>query len=171
LQLAEVNYSTFDLELLAANQAIKHFLHQVEGRVFQLWTDHKPLVTAMKRVTPLISGRQQRYLAFISAHPWRGQRGGGHPEPAHLPPHPPSPVFSNQIQVVDVAAAAAAVADANLSPLDIKEMVLQQILCPQVQKLLHQPGLKIGFKQVDDLKLWGDVSTGTFQPLVPLPHR
>jgi hypothetical protein len=36
--------------------------------------------------------------------------------------------------------------------------------------LLHQPGLKIGFKQVGDLKLWGDVSTGTFRPLVPLPH-
>jgi hypothetical protein len=50
-------------------------------------------------------------------------------------------------------------------------MALQQILCPQVQKLLHQPGLKIGFKQVGDLKLWGDVSTSTFRPLVPLPHR
>jgi hypothetical protein len=61
LQPAEANYSTFD-------QAIKHFLPQVEGRVLQLWTDHKPLVTAMKRVTPLISGRQQRHLAFISEH-------------------------------------------------------------------------------------------------------
>jgi hypothetical protein len=66
---------------------------------------------------------------------------------------------------------AAAVADADLSPLDIKEMALQQILCPQVQRLLHQPGLKIGFKQVGDLKLWGDVPTSTFRPLVPLPHR
>jgi hypothetical protein len=67
---------------------------------------------------------------------------------------------------VDVAA----VADADLSPLDIREIALPQILCPQVQKLLHQPGLKIGFKQVGDLKLWGDVSTGMFRPLVPLPH-
>jgi hypothetical protein len=67
--------------------------------------------------------------------------------------------------------AAAAVADVDLSPLDIKEMALPQIFCPQVQKLLHQPGLKIGFKQVGDLKLWGDVSTGTFWPLVLLPHR
>jgi hypothetical protein len=53
-----MNYSTFDRELLVAAQAIKHFLPQVEGRVFQLWTDHKPLVAAMKRVTPPISGRQ-----------------------------------------------------------------------------------------------------------------
>jgi hypothetical protein len=41
-------------------------------------------------------------------------------------------------------------ADADLSPLDIKEMALQKILCQQVQKLLHQPGLKIGYKQVGD---------------------
>jgi Integrase zinc binding domain len=66
---------------------------------------------------------------------------------------------------------AAAVADSKLSPLDLKEMALQQILCQQVQQLLHSPGLRIGFKQVGDLKLWGDVSTGTFRPLVPLPHR
>jgi hypothetical protein len=108
----------------------------------------------MKRATPPISGRQQRHLAFISEHTcdvW------------HTPcvdnvvadalsrpptPTPPSPVFVYQVQVVDVAAAM--VADADLSPLDIKEMALQQILCPQEQKLLHQPGLKIGFKQVGD---------------------
>jgi hypothetical protein len=68
LQPVEANYSTFDRELLVADQAIKHFLPQVEGRVFQLWTDHKPLVAAMMRVTPPISGRQQRHLAFISEH-------------------------------------------------------------------------------------------------------
>jgi hypothetical protein len=50
-------------------------------------------------------------------------------------------------------------------------MALQQILCQQVQQLLHSLGLRIGFKQVGDLKLWGDVSTGMFCPLVPLPHR
>jgi hypothetical protein len=47
---AEENYSTFDRELLVAHQAIEHFLPQVEGRAFQLWTNHKPLVAAMQRV-------------------------------------------------------------------------------------------------------------------------
>jgi hypothetical protein len=54
-----------------------------------------------------------------------------------------------------VNVAVAAVVDVDLSPLDIKEKALQQILCPQVQQLLHQPCLKIGYKQVGDLKLWG----------------
>jgi hypothetical protein len=157
---AQVAAGGGELLHLQPGAAIKHFLPQVEGRVFQLWTDHKPLVAAMKRVTPPVSGQQQLHLAFISEHTCDVWHTPGvdnvvadtlsHPP---SPPPPPSPVFSNQVQVVEVAAAA--VADADLSPLDIKEMALQQILCPQVQKLLHQPGLKIGFKQVDDLKLWG----------------
>jgi hypothetical protein len=59
-------YSTFDLKLLAAQAAIKHFRHFCEGRLFQKWTDHKPLVTALSRVSTLISPRQQHHLAFIS---------------------------------------------------------------------------------------------------------
>jgi hypothetical protein len=59
-------YATFDRELLAAHAAIKHFCHFCEGRAFQLWTDHKPLVTAIPCVSAPISPRQQRLLAFIS---------------------------------------------------------------------------------------------------------
>jgi hypothetical protein len=43
----ESRYSTFDCELMAAQAAIKHLRHFWEGRAFQLWTDHKPLVTAL----------------------------------------------------------------------------------------------------------------------------
>ncbi len=62
----ESHYSTFDRKLLAAQAAIKHFRHFCENRLFQLWTDHKPLVTALSRVSIPISPRQQRHLAFIS---------------------------------------------------------------------------------------------------------
>jgi hypothetical protein len=34
----EVNYSTFDRELLAAMSGIKHFRSRLEGRPFQVWT-------------------------------------------------------------------------------------------------------------------------------------
>jgi hypothetical protein len=46
LSKAEVNYSTFDRELLAAFLAVKQFRFQLEGRRFKLFTDHKPLVAA-----------------------------------------------------------------------------------------------------------------------------
>jgi Integrase core domain/Integrase zinc binding domain len=105
----------------------------------------KPLVAAMTRVTPPGSGWQQRHLAFIAEHTC---------DVRHTPG-------------VDNVVADTLL----LYPLDLKEMALQQILCQQVQQLLHAPGLWISFKQVGDLKLWGVVSTGTFRPLVPLPHR
>jgi hypothetical protein len=62
----ESRYSTFDRELLAAQAAIKHFRHFCKGRAFQLWIDHKPLVTAISRVSTPIFPRQQRHLVFIS---------------------------------------------------------------------------------------------------------
>ena len=68
LSKSEVNYSTFDRELLAAVSGIKHFRTRLEGRPFELWTDHKPLIFALHRVSPPTSGRQQRHLAFISEY-------------------------------------------------------------------------------------------------------
>ncbi len=56
----------FDRELFAAYAANKHFCHFCKGFAFPLWTDHKPLVTALSRVSVPISPRQQRHLAFIS---------------------------------------------------------------------------------------------------------
>jgi hypothetical protein len=62
----ESHFSTFDHELLAIQATIKYFRHFCEGRLFQLWTDPKPLVTALSRVSTPISPTQQRHLAFVS---------------------------------------------------------------------------------------------------------
>jgi hypothetical protein len=62
----ESRYSTFDPELLAGYAAFKHFRQFCEGGQFQLWTDHKPLVSALTSVSVPISPKQQRQLAFIS---------------------------------------------------------------------------------------------------------
>ena len=47
LDSAQANYSAFNRELLAAFSAVRHFRFQVEGRPFQLWTDHRPLTFAL----------------------------------------------------------------------------------------------------------------------------
>ncbi|MEG2138194.1 MAG: reverse transcriptase domain-containing protein, partial [Oscillospiraceae bacterium] len=59
-------YSTFDRELLAAYLSVRHFRFALEGRAFQLHTDHRPLLAAATRVSPPWSARQQRHLAFIA---------------------------------------------------------------------------------------------------------
>lgn len=65
LQPAELKYSAFDRELLAVYAAIKHFRYFVEGRKFTVYTDHKPLTTALNTKTER-SPRQTRHLDYIS---------------------------------------------------------------------------------------------------------
>jgi len=62
----ETRYSTFDRELLAVHNALHNFRFLLEGRKFHILTDHKPLVTALHRVSPPWSARQQRHLAYMS---------------------------------------------------------------------------------------------------------
>ena len=66
LQPAQAKYSAFDRELLAAFSAVKRFRRFLEGRSFTLFTDHRPLVTAMCKQTEAQSPRQARHLSFIS---------------------------------------------------------------------------------------------------------
>ncbi len=68
LQKAEKGYSTFDRELLALYLAIRHFRYFIEGRDFCIYTDHKPLTSALHKAADPWSARQQRHLAFIAEH-------------------------------------------------------------------------------------------------------
>ncbi|GFN87763.1 hypothetical protein PoB_001426900 [Plakobranchus ocellatus] len=64
----EMRYSTFDRELLALYLAIRHFRFFLEGRPFTAYTDHKPLVGAISKLSDPWKARQQRHLAFISEY-------------------------------------------------------------------------------------------------------
>ncbi len=143
---------------------IKHFRSRLEGRPFQLWTDHKPLIFALHRVSPPTSGCQQRHLAFISEYTNQLK---------YLPGT--SNMVADALSRPAAAAAAgvewACAAIADKSPLDLKDMALRQILCPQVQALRSSPTLCIITQKVGDLDLMGDSSTGIFLPLIPRDLR
>ena len=66
LSPAEKNYSTFDRELLAIHQAVRHFRHILEGTTFIINTDHQPIIHAFSRQTDAWSARQRRHLSAIS---------------------------------------------------------------------------------------------------------
>ncbi len=66
LRKPETKYSVFDRELLAMYLAIRHFRFYLEGRHFTAFTDHKPLVFAMAKVSEPWSARQTRHLSYIS---------------------------------------------------------------------------------------------------------
>lgn len=63
---AQIKYSTYDRELTAIFQAIKHFRYLLEGRKFIIYTDHKPLIYAFNQKSNNASPRQIRQLDFIS---------------------------------------------------------------------------------------------------------
>ncbi len=153
-------YSTFDRELLAAHAAIKHFRHFCKGRAFQLWTDHKPLVTAISCVSARISPRQKRHLVFISEF---------NVQLLYLPglKNAVADFLSHPNQTTTGSVAATSAAD----PLDFKEMAAKQICCPETQRLLGGILLKMAFRQTGTQRLAGDVSKGNFCPIVPLKFR
>ena len=64
----EQRYCTFDRELLAVYAAIRHFRHFVEAVPFEIFTDHMPLVDAIKKKSDPVSKRQQRHLSAISEY-------------------------------------------------------------------------------------------------------
>ena len=68
LTTTEMKYSTFDRELLAIYLAVKHFRYFVEGRIFHVITDHKPLTYSLSTNSNRYSPRQIRHLDFISQY-------------------------------------------------------------------------------------------------------
>ena len=61
-------YSTYDRELLAIYQSIKHFKHLIEGRSCTVLTDHKPITFAFLQNPEKASPRQLNHLDFIGQY-------------------------------------------------------------------------------------------------------
>ena len=66
LRKPEQKCARFDRELLGIHLAIKHFRYFLEGRAFTVFTDHQPIVAAIRKTTEPTSGRQARQLAAIA---------------------------------------------------------------------------------------------------------
>jgi hypothetical protein len=56
-------------------------------------------------------------------------------------------------------------------PVNYKEIAAEQHRCLETQRLLDGTSLKLTFRQTGAQRLDGDVSTGTFRPIVPLKFR
>jgi hypothetical protein len=62
LSPAQLNYSAFDRELLAVFMAIRHFRFMLEGHSFVVFTDHRPLLGSLSRISDPWSAWQHRQL-------------------------------------------------------------------------------------------------------------
>ena len=156
LATPELKYSAFDRELLAAYAAIRHFRFMIEGRPFVLFTDHLPLVSAIHRVSPPWTARQQRHLSFISEFTT---------DIRHTP---------GVDNVVADTLSRPPVVNAVLPPpvaVSFQDMAVAQRASFSAESLASSTTLQVVAQPCGPHMLLGDVSTGTFRPLVPPEFR
>lgn len=65
---SEKNLAAFDKELTAITSAIKHFQHFIEGRNVEIFTDHKPLVTAFLKRDHQSPRQSRAFFVHIGIH-------------------------------------------------------------------------------------------------------
>ena len=150
LSTAECKYSAFDRELLGIYAAIKHF-NFVEGRSFTVFTDHKPLTTALASQAER-SPRQTRHLSFIAE-------------------------FTSDIRHVkgtdnEVADALSRV-DTVYKQVDVKELAEEQSRSQEVTSYIgnENSGLEVVKVRCGEHDLVCDISTGRRRAVVPLSMR
>lgn len=157
---AEQKYSTFDRELLAIFIGIKKFRHFLEGREVRIYTDHKPLVTAINSKTER-SPRQTRHLEFIAQFTTDIRHVSG-----------PENVVADTLSRPDDISVLTFVG------LDIEKLIQSQEQDPELKEYLN--GLKplnkrLKFKQVspdnNSRAIWCETSTNTPRPYIPEPMR
>ena len=155
LRPPEQKYSAFDRELLALYLGIRHFRHFLEGRKFTAYTDHKPLIFCMSKVSEPWSNRQQRQLSYISEFTTDIQHIQGKDNP-----------------VAD--SLSRATLDSVQLGIDYSVMAADQKDDPEIQAYLTTP-TSLLFKEVpfgqQGITLLCDTSTGQARPVVPVSWR
>ncbi len=66
LQPTEQRFRTFERELLVAYLSVQHFRHHAESGSLIIFTDHKPLISAMASYSSKYTEREIRQLDFLS---------------------------------------------------------------------------------------------------------
>ena len=164
LHPAEAKYSAFDKELLAMYLAVKKFRYFIEGRMFTLYTDHKPLTFAFKSTSDRWTPRQQRHLSFVAEFTTnvRHIRGSDNVVADTL----------SRINLETTEPQTIAVMDGVMTNIiDYVAMAVQQKTDCSIKRIISDPesALHVIRYQLPDSNecLLVDVSTGKPRPLVP----
>lgn len=149
-------YSTYDRELTAIFLAIKHFRYMLEGREFQILTDHMPITHAFSKNREL-SPRQQHQLEFVSQFTTNI---------VHIPgeDNVPADCLSRAVSTVQA------------EEIDWTRFAEQQRKCQETLDIIvdqkHDSMIVKKVKTPDtDQEVYCDVSTTPPRPIVPVSHR
>jgi cleavage and polyadenylation specificity factor subunit 1 len=173
LNAPQQRYSTFDRELLGVYLAIHHFRFMLEGHSFTIFTDHRPLVGALGRVSEPWTARQQRQLAFIAEFTADIQHVSGQHNivadtlsrpPTSPPPPSPSPPGPTCMAISSPAPSPQQCAP---PPVDLAQLAAAQSSCADCSST----ALRVLDVKINGVDVMVDVSSGVFCPLVPRSFR
>ncbi len=157
LEASQAKWSAFDRELLACVEGIRHFQIILEGRSFTIFTDHKPLVGALVRVSDPWTARQCRHLAYLAEFTADIQHVAGQENvAADALSRPPISSITPASSVV-VA--------------DLKGIAACQASCQSTLQASRSSSLQVKTCNVEGVSVLCDVSTGRLRPLVPEADR
>ena len=180
LRKPERNYATFDRELLGIFLAIRHFRYFLEGRNFTVFTDHKPIIAALKKSSDSVSGRQSRQLASITEATTDVRHVAGKDNvvaDALSRTDPPAQArpYSGASELDEITEEPSGfLCNAVLPGIDYQELAEAQANDPDVQAYRTA----ITNLKLKDVPMAGgsftvlcDVSTGPARPIIPEPWR
>jgi len=156
LDLAQVKYSAFDRELFACVAAIRHFRYMLEGRTFCIFTDHKPLIYAISKVSDPWTARQSRHLSYVAEFT---------SDLRHVPGI--ENVVTNTLSRLPAARACAV--PPGPTQLDLSAITTSQCTCPSVEAA-KSSSLQLQLVRFDDVRVLCDVTLASPRPLIPLQH-
>ena len=188
----EQKWSCFKRELYAIQQALRHFMVEVDGRHVTVLTDHLPIVGAFKNQNALnhdpiarahlleISNwtNDIRYLkgasnlvADLLSRPSQDLLGNVNKDPPH-----PFDSGTQNMPDAPVSALLPTIGAVNLQTLDYQALAAAQAQCPEVAR--HRAGHQADGLVMADIEfipgvhLYCDTAGGKkARPLLPEPHR
>jgi hypothetical protein len=159
LEVAQAKWSAFDRELLACVEGIRHFRFILEGRSFTIFTDHKPLVGALARVSDPWTACQCRHLAYVAEFTADIRHVAGQENTAaDALSRPPISTISSPSQPTEVVA-------------DLRGIAARQLSCQSTLQASKSPSLQVKACEVEGVSLLCDEPTGRLSPLVPEVDR
>jgi hypothetical protein len=200
LNKAELNYSTFDRELLAVVAAIRQFHYMLEGRSFVVFTDHKPLVGALHRRSDpmphfgLSAAPPLLHHRICPEHPpyhLGVQHCRRHSLPSSECSAPPlsgtaatdsiatcsgpgaADQGSTKVNVHTGSSVPPAIARSSLppSPVDLMALKAAQAACPDCQPACSSSALRVSEVMMQGTPLLVDTSSGVLRLLVSAAFR
>ena len=170
---AEVKWSAYDRELWACFTGIRHFRFILEGRVFTIFTDHKPLIGALPRSTDAWTAKQCRHLSYIAEFTTDIQHvAGADNVVADALSRPASPATSSSSSR-PLADPCGLIAGACPAPqvIDWHGVAERQATCESVRATAASPSLHVQTLLHEGALLLCDTSTGHVRPILPVVDR